>query len=72
MVISAVLSGVSALLEDQFFHRWIYVQRAVGQGQLRAQIEMGRMLSHTAPVESIGTEVVVLPMVSDVSALLGD
>lgn len=67
-----VLSGVSALLEDQLFHRWIYVQRTVARGQLRAQTEMGRMLSQTAAVGSIGAEVVILPMLSGMSALLGD
>jgi len=40
---------VSALLGDQLSTRGLWVQRAVAQGQLRAQTETGRILSQTAP-----------------------
>ena len=48
MVVLPVLTGVSALLEDQLSPEGILVCNVVAEDQLRMQTETGRILSQAA------------------------
>ena len=78
MVVSPVRSGASALLGDLFSSHGIWVLRIVAQGQL-----LGADGNWMDPLPGcscvlrdagkfLGTDVVVLPLCTGVSALLGD